>query len=64
MFGRLYATAAANFWTPSFWTIAAIIVSHMLHRKSIATHMDKLRDHITSLRRPPAPPPAGKPDGR
>jgi hypothetical protein len=63
MFGRIYAAAAANFWTPSFWTIAAIIISHMLHRKAIATHMDKLRDHITRLHRG-GPPAAGKPDGR
>lgn len=31
----------------------AIIVSHMLHRKAIATHMDKLRNQISAHLHPP-----------
>ena len=27
-------------------TLVAIVVSHMLHRKAMATHMDHLRTHI------------------
>jgi hypothetical protein len=63
MFGHFYSSVWANFWTPSVWTLLAVVISHMLHRKAIATHMDRLRDHITRLRRT-GPPPAGKPDGR
>jgi hypothetical protein len=63
MIARLWSGIWANLLTPSIWTILAVTVSHMLHRKAIATHMDQLRDHITRLHRP-GPPPAGKPDGR
>jgi hypothetical protein len=48
MLSRLWDAAAANFLTPSIWTILAIVISHMLHRRAIATHMDQLRDHITA----------------
>lgn len=46
--GRVWADVWANFLTPSVWTLLAITISHMLHRKAIATHMDDLRTHITA----------------
>jgi hypothetical protein len=48
--GHLHAVWSdvwANALTPSVWTLLAIVVSHMLHRKAMATKMDKLRAEAT-----------------
>lgn len=52
MIGHLHAVWSdvwANALTPSVWTLLAIVVSHMLHRKAMATKMDKLRTEAAEV---------------
>ena len=43
---ELWGPMWPNIFAPSAVTLVAIVVSHMLHRKAMATHMDHLRTHI------------------
>jgi hypothetical protein len=53
--GRLYAAMWANFWTPSFWTLAAIAAGGWRHRVAMHKRLDELERRL-GVMHPKAPP--------